>query len=360
MRSIAATVVLAGMMVHAVAAFGSSACLKEKILEPSDRCHSSYPAQVKTCLTNQLDSLTQEALQSCFIQAGCEELDAKFEAQWVVESCPSQSELRVRPRDDEENHKEKTTTTEKATKTTATEEKGGEKTTKEPSETKTTPSEPTTEDKETTKSDPEPTSTTVIPTTVTESTGTSTQLAQETSSTLSAGGSADLGAVQSLTCFTTITFTTEGFELVTTASSGRPTRTFNSQMVAVRTRCADGMLCRGETCMEADNSLSGSGIAVAIFFATAAAVSLVTLIVLCCRDRRRDKQLRERAEAAKMAREAAKPVVAVATTRAVSAGRRSPAGSDRQPLVHQGMYPPSPIGSQGRPSHDHFSDKRRL
>lgn len=316
MRSFVASVFLTGFLVHSVTA-DATPCIEDKLLGQSNRCYSGQFDKLKSCVREILDDVTQTNLDDCLEQAGCEQLDAKFEAQWIIESCFEGQELRRRQEDEENDDEEdQTTPTQTTAETVAA----------------------------TSSADASPQDTTAVATTTTAITATAA------------------AATTSLQCYTTITFTTEGFDIINTDSSGRVSRSFNSQKVGIKTRCADGLVCSGESCMEAENGLDGSGVAVAIFFGAAAAVAFGTVIFLCCRDRRNDKKLRAKAEAAKIAKEqaaASKPAASVtAGMRSVSQGRRSPSGNDRSPLMNQGMYPPSPGGS-ARPSHDPFGESGR-
>ncbi|KAJ2903156.1 uncharacterized protein MKZ38_010288 [Zalerion maritima] len=346
---------IAGLLAQVVTAIPSD-CFKEKVLDRTDRCHSSQKEDLKVCLSSILDNIKQTNLGACFEEAGCDSLDAKFEAQWVIESCYEGAELRKRADDDEDEDADTTTTGKSSEATTSAKEE--ETTTEETTQEETTTAEPetTTADADTTEATAEETSSvSAAATTTADVTETATDATDSTDAT---ADSVSTGSTSVSECYTTITYTTEGWDIINTNTAGRVSRTFNSEKVAAKTQCADGLVCIDESCMVAENSLRGSGIAVAIFFATAAAVSLFTLCFLCCRDRRNDKKLRAKMEAAKIAKEAAKPTVVAGAGRAIGAGRRSPSGNDRQPLMNKpGMYPPSP--GSGRPSHDPFGDQRR-
>ncbi|KAK3318245.1 hypothetical protein B0H66DRAFT_532751 [Apodospora peruviana] len=73
--------------------------------------------------------------------------------------------------------------------------------------------------------------------------------------------------------------------------------------------CRDGLICKSDSqgnpsCMYEQNSLGVAGTIIAIFFATAVALSVFGVCFLCCRERRVQKRLERAAEAANIAREA--------------------------------------------------------
>uniref|UniRef100_L2FL74 Uncharacterized protein n=1 Tax=Colletotrichum fructicola (strain Nara gc5) TaxID=1213859 RepID=L2FL74_COLFN len=108
-----------------------------------------------------------------------------------------------------------------------------------------------------------------------------------------------------------------------------------STTVAFET-CAAGMLCQDDSsgnpsCLVIDNTLSGAGIAVALFFAIAGTGAIALITFLCCRDRKNRKRILAKAEAAAIAKEAKlakKPTIAVEQPLMANDGNQQPYNDD--------------------------------
>lgn len=108
--------------------------------------------------------------------------------------------------------------------------------------------------------------------------------------------------------------------------------------------CRDELLCeKGEyaddprtwKCMYKE-SLGASGIIMAVIFALVVATSIVSVTVLCCRERREQRRMEQAAEAARIAKEAkATPQPAGAAARRVVSA--APAASPIRPASSQGQ-----------------------
>ncbi|KAK1759749.1 hypothetical protein QBC47DRAFT_420638 [Echria macrotheca] len=115
--------------------------------------------------------------------------------------------------------------------------------------------------------------------------------------------------------------------------------------------CAAGLICQVDnqgspSCMFKHSGLDLAGIIIAIFFASAIAISVISICFFCCKERRVQRRLIRAAEAAKIAQEAK-------TAAMVSAKKAGPSASsgdnlDRQPLMSQASdLPPLPQQYQG-------------
>ncbi|KAK5658243.1 hypothetical protein OQA88_2218 [Cercophora sp. LCS_1] len=99
--------------------------------------------------------------------------------------------------------------------------------------------------------------------------------------------------------------------------------------------CAAGLICQMDnqgnpSCMFKESGLGLAGTIIAIFFASAVAISVVSVCFFCCRERRVQNRLIRAAEAAKIAQEAKTQ----AAVNAKKVGNDGP-GLDRQPLMSQ-------------------------
>ena len=238
-------------------------------------------------------------LRDCFVHAGCTPPEAQIEAFWTLKRCESPGELRKRQRvggpddgnrpgddattDAQTNTNEATKTTNKATSDTA-------KTTESTS-------------KETSKSD---VTTTTDPATTT-TTGSTTSSTTGTKTAKSTGDpSARTGIPPE--CFTTSKSSTSVCPTQSTgADAGKTLPCFPTEVAA--SSCVEGLICQtnahgDDVCMYAHNGLNTGGIVVAVFFASAAALSVFATLFFCCRDRSRRQKLAKAAEAAAIAREA--------------------------------------------------------
>lgn len=121
-------------------------------------------------------------------------------------------------------------------------------------------------------------------------------------------------------------------EQCTMGEGGSKCSTINLEKV----RCRDGWLCSvsregGTSCMERIDDLDTGGIIVAIIFGAAIVIGLGLMTFFCCKDKREQKKLAAKAEAAAIAKSS-------------NVGSKARKVSDRQPLMAQG---PPGAGSPG-------------
>lgn len=132
-------------------------------------------------------------------------------------------------------------------------------------------------------------------------------------------------------CYQTSTIDTESCSINT-----KPGESNCSSMKLEKVRCRDGWLCSvsrqgGTSCMERVDNLDTGGIIVAIIFGAAIVIALGLMTFFCCKDKREQKKLEAKAEAAAIAKSS-------------NVGSRARKVSDRQPLMAQG---PPGAGSPG-------------
>lgn len=237
-------------------------------------------------------------LQSCFVNAGCDEAEAEAETLRALSQCDPAE----KGREDDLRRRQATTETAAANKP-ATTAKAGPKTTlvaatTEPAETTekaTTTAEAATTTEATTSAEP---TTATTPST----TSSSSRSATTASAAANQVGLAHTG--RPLQCFTTTLVPTSSCPIQSTGSrSGQALSCFPT--TAPTSVCAAGLICDldrsgNPSCMYAYNHFDAAGVVVAIFFAVAVTGAAALVITLCCRDRRRQK----RAEAIAVAREA--------------------------------------------------------
>ncbi|KAL2200246.1 hypothetical protein P885DRAFT_57129 [Corynascus similis CBS 632.67] len=154
-------------------------------------------------------------------------------------------------------------------------------------------------------------------------------------------------------CFTDTTVETTTCPIQTTGpESGKQLSCFPTAMATPK--CRDGLICKSDargnpSCMYKHSKLELDGIIIAIVFASAIALSVVSICFLCCRERREHRRIERAAEAARIAKEA-KTQATVAAKRpgaAVTGGVSAAAAVEGQPLMYQGAGgPPSPSAQQ--------------
>lgn len=117
--------------------------------------------------------------------------------------------------------------------------------------------------------------------------------------------------------------------------------------------CREELICRSDnqgnpSCMWKQTEFGTDGTIIAIIFASAVAISIVSVCFMCCKERREQTRLRKEAEAAKIAKEA-KIEQTVAAKRpgvSVTGGVGASAAAEAsQPLMYQGgAQPGNPFG----------------
>jgi len=140
-----------------------------------------------------------------------------------------------------------------------------------------------------------------------------------------------------LTCFTqsSIQITTCPTQS-TGAESGKKLSCFPTDVTTAA--CAENLICQVDgqgnpSCMVKQSRMPLEGIIIAIVFASAIAISVISICFFCCRERRQQNRLIRAAEAAKIAQEA-KTQAMVDAKKSASHGGVS-GSADRQPLMSQ-------------------------
>lgn len=129
-----------------------------------------------------------------------------------------------------------------------------------------------------------------------------TTAATATATTTAANG----GFTPSIQCSTETTISTSSCPIQSTGTaSGRTITCYPS--TATTSVCASENICMKDsqgidTCMRRDDSLDTGEIIVTIILGVCFAAGLATLVFLCCRDKRAERKLRARAEAAAIAK----------------------------------------------------------
>ncbi|KAK3906632.1 hypothetical protein C8A05DRAFT_29485 [Staphylotrichum tortipilum] len=149
--------------------------------------------------------------------------------------------------------------------------------------------------------------------------------------------------------------------------------------VTTTAKCREGLICQADgqgnpSCMYKHSSLDLGGIIIAVIFASAIVIAVVSICFMCCRERREHRRIERAAEAARIAKEA-KTQATVASKRpgvSVTGGVGAGAAVEGQPLMYQGggggpsspgpqqqYFPPQgqmPMQSQGYGGANPFAD----
>jgi hypothetical protein len=268
------------------------------------------------------DALVKQ-VETCYVNAGCNEAEAEVETLWTLSQCDPAKEGGVDLRKRQAGKASDTET--EATNQPATTAKAGPKTTLVAA---TTEPAPTTEQAATTTQ--ATTSSTAAQTVVS-----TTQTTTSPTTTAAQVGLAHTG--RPLQCFTTSLMSVNSCPIQSTGSkSGHVMSCFPTTVPT--SVCAAGLICDldgngNPSCMYAYTKFDTSGVIIAIFFAVAMTAAIALIATLCCREKRQQK----RAEAAAIAREAqllsAKAGMGVTVTEV-----RDPSpGEDRRPLMNEDM-----------------------
>lgn len=110
-----------------------------------------------------------------------------------------------------------------------------------------------------------------------------------------------------------------------------------SKVMTTTSVCADGNICLRDKngnniCMARQDGLTTSGAVVAIFLAVVLAMTIGTIGFLCCKDRREAKKARARAEAAAIAKANATPAPRSEAREAARAARQASNASQPNPF----------------------------
>ncbi|KAL3427840.1 hypothetical protein PVAG01_01350 [Phlyctema vagabunda] len=277
MRSnLIALVVASATIVSAV----QTNCARDSIEELVARTSCGNNEAILECLGSaDIDQLVEVEL--CFSIGGCEQTDAAFDARWLIQECQTEgAELRIR----------QDSTTADSEETTA--ETSAESTAESTAETTARASTTIASTDATTTAD----STSAAETTSTAAAASTTSSTSSTTSTSNSATTAAASTTSSLVCSTTTIITTKVCSATTENGSTRTT--CSSTATPVET-CAAGNICSEDKsgqpiCMKRDNTLTTSGLVVALVFGFGIGAFIVALIVMYCQAARQAK--RDKAE----------------------------------------------------------------
>lgn len=143
-------------------------------------------------------------------------------------------------------------------------------------------------------------------------------------------------------CFTDSTTTVTTCPVQTTgADAGKKLDCFQTAIVSAV--CREGLICQSDnqgnpSCMFKQSGLGIDGIIIAVVFAGALVISLVSVCIFCCRERAEHKRLDRAAEAARIAKEAKTQATVAAKRPGVSVTGGVGGGAaavEGQPLMYQ-------------------------
>ncbi|PVH78274.1 hypothetical protein DL98DRAFT_516789 [Cadophora sp. DSE1049] len=255
-------------LLASAAIVSATGCAQNNLDDLVARISCGTNKAISQCLHGDIDLARLEEIEDCLVSGGCSMADATAEAVWFTFDCrAAQQELKRRQDNEETTTEETTTEKETTTKKTTSKTASAKTTTTAPSSTEaTTTSESSTEST---------TSTSSAETTASSTTSTSTESTSATS-TATAQSATTTGP---LTCSVTSTKSTS----VCFVSAGKtqsclPTTTEIAS-------CAPGLICFSATagansCMRRDNTLTTSGLVVAIAFGVGLAATAIAVIAM--------------------------------------------------------------------------------
>ncbi|KAI0125463.1 hypothetical protein BJ170DRAFT_432776 [Xylariales sp. AK1849] len=242
-------------------------------------------ATLKQCLAKAPEHAEEDFIQKCLVKAGCTPKAAVIEASYLISHCDGEpGELRRRRADampaERDDASDSATTTTTATTTGVTKRSTA------------------------------------------ESTAAATTAVTQRDTTTAATTAA---ATTSLQCSTESTLQVTSCDSVNKYDC--------SEVTTTTSVCAAGLFCDTDAagnnlCMERQDGLTTSGAVVAIFLAVFLAAMVSAIIFLCCKDRREQKRVRARAEAAAIAKANAISRPETTQARSVSAARAPSAGGN--------------------------------
>ena len=306
-----------------------------------DLSSCGHKGSIAYCLGNLQPTARNALLQqveTCYLNAGCDEAESKLEATRTLAECDEAEDLRKRQgakATDAETETEAATTANKPATTaksnpkttlvagTTEEAKTTEKTTTPPTKAAATTSSTSTEST--------PSSTT---TSSSSSSSSPTTTTSQPATTTAAPGLGLAHSGRPLVCFTTSLHSTTTCPIQSTGSAkGHALSCFPT---AIPTSvCADGLICQQDddgngTCMYAYTKFDAAGVVIAIFFAVAVTGAVALIATLCCRERRAHKRAAAAAIAAEARRMAGKAGVASIGVEEVDAGEEGPFGDQHR------------------------------
>lgn len=354
-----------------------STCLNTRSLAIARSSHcATDTVYLNSCLLTLTDGFDRSVLETCFANAGCSSAEAAAEAIRALEACAkghgifvdeendapvgeldNEIELRRRQNTLTVGNNEGNTAAQSAPPAANTGAANGRTTAA-----AAPPAAATTQARAQTTAAPAAQRTTVVVAQQTTDEAPSSTNEGVVFVTATAGDSESTSPANAITttpliCLTTTTVSTTVCPISTEGPNAGRRGPCVSTTIEYPT-CASGLLCRADaagnpTCLRKINRLDAAGVIIAIVFAVAIATAVAGVCFLCCRERRQQRKLRAKMEAAAI----------VAAQQSASRykhgpGARSvtPSGqTDRTPLM---MAPAQIQGHQEYPENP-FSDGRR-
>ncbi|KAH7403644.1 hypothetical protein BKA64DRAFT_457848 [Cadophora sp. MPI-SDFR-AT-0126] len=259
-------------LLASAAIVSATGCAQNNLDDLVARISCGTSKAISQCLHRDIDLARLEEIEDCLISGGCSMADATAEAVWFTFDCRAgQEELKRRQNNEETTTEESTTEEKTTTKKTASKTASAKTTTTAPSSTEAT----TTSESSTESSTESTTSTTSSQTTASSTTSTSSESTSSTS-TATAQSATTTGP---LICSVTSTKSTSMcFVSAGKTQSCIPTTTEIAS-------CAPGLICfsaaaGANSCMRRDNTLTTSGLVVAIAFGVGLAATAIAVIAM--------------------------------------------------------------------------------
>ncbi|APA14611.1 hypothetical protein sscle_13g093810 [Sclerotinia sclerotiorum 1980 UF-70] len=254
---------------------------------------------IAKCLAEDVDLRHLDQIEQCFIAGGCDAIDSTVSAVWFSYECNDHqgSVEEVMKEDLRKRATESSSTSESTTESTTTASSSTLSSASTTAAT-TTISASTSASASTSSSTSAASSTTTTTsssTTTSASASTTTSTTSSTSGTTTSATSSGTGtSTSSLACSTTSYYSTSVCSYGSGASTGVTLGCVTTSLAS--STCASGVLCTtaasgDDICMEIDNDLTTSGLAVTIFFAVSISAFLIGLLIIGCKDRRAAKKL---------------------------------------------------------------------
>ncbi|KAF5870217.1 uncharacterized protein Bfra_010363 [Botrytis fragariae] len=288
-------------IVSAYQSLMSDGCIQGNFHDLVIRNSCGDDLSIVKCLAEDVDLRRLDQIEQCFIAGGCDAIDSTVSAVWFSYECNDrQGSVEEFKKEDLRKRATETSstaesTTESTTTTASSSSSSSASTTAATTTTSASTTASTTASTSASSSTSAASSTTATTASATTSTTASTTSSSTSGTTTSATSSGTGTSSSTLVCSTTSYYSTSICSYGTGASTGVTLGCATTS--AASSTCAAGVLCTtaasGEdVCMEIDNTLTSSGLAVTIFFAVSISAFVIGLIVIGCKDRQAANQLR--------------------------------------------------------------------
>ncbi|TEY35153.1 hypothetical protein BOTCAL_0603g00040 [Botryotinia calthae] len=285
-------------IVSAYQSLMSDGCIQGNFHDLVIRNSCGDDLSIVKCLAEDVDLRHLDQIEQCFIAGGCDAIDSTVSAVWFSYECndrqgPVEEVMKENLR---KRATETSSTSESTTESTTTTTSSSSSSSASTTAATTTTSASTTTSTSASSSSSAASSTTATSVSATTTSTTASTTSSSTSGTTTSATSSGNGISSStLACSTTSYYSTSVCSYGTGASTGVTLGCATTS--AASSTCAAGVLCTtaasGEdVCMEIDNSLTTSGLAVTIFFAVGISAFVIGLIVIGYKDRQAANQLK--------------------------------------------------------------------